>query len=180
MQISESLACCVKIKLKNKICGVLASSAWITASMQPLHMQWRAADHSDNWTVRLGPGREATGYRVRDVLDAGVELTLGSDWPVAQYDPRLGMAWARGRHTPGDAGAHVFEPGQQLTGEEAVLAYTLWPARARGHEDRGVLAVGAVGDLTVWGADPVEATPDELPELPIQLTVVDGRVIHEA
>ncbi|QYM77079.1 amidohydrolase [Leucobacter luti] len=152
----------------------------VTASMQPLHMQWRAADHSDNWTVRLGPEREATGYRVRDVLDAGVELTLGSDWPVAQYDPRLGMAWARGRHTPGDPTAHVFEPSQQLTGEEAVLAYTLWPARARGHKDRGVLAVGAVGDVTVWASDPVAASPDELPELPIRLTVVEGRVIHEA
>jgi predicted amidohydrolase YtcJ len=43
-----------------------------------------------------------------------------------------------------------------------------------------VLAVGAVADLTVWGSDPVDATPDELPEVPIRLTVVDGRVIHEA
>lgn len=151
----------------------------VTASMQPLHMQWRAADHSDNWTVRLGEGRDTTGYRVRSVLDAGVTLTLGSDWPVAQYDPRLGMAWARGRHTPGDVSAHVFEPEQQLTAEEALLAYTLWPARARGHEDRGVLAVGAVGDLTVWGVDPIEATADQLPEVPIRLTVVDGRVVFE-
>ncbi|WP_427869733.1 amidohydrolase [Leucobacter luti] len=152
----------------------------ITASMQPLHMQWRAGDRSDNWAVRLGPGRDATGYRVRDVMDAGVTLTLGSDWPVAQYDPRLGMAWARGRHTPGDPAAPVFEPEQCLTGEEALLAYTLWPARARGHADRGELREGAVADLTVWGADPVEATPDELPELPIALTVVEGRIVHEA
>jgi len=150
----------------------------VTASMQPLHMQWRAADHSDNWAVRLGPGRDETGYRVRDVLDAGVALALGSDWPVAQYDPRLGMAWARGRRTPGDPAAHVFEPGQRLTGEEALRAYTLWPARARGHEDRGVIAVGAVGAPTVWAADPVEATPDELPELPVVLTIVDGRIVH--
>lgn len=151
----------------------------LTASMQPLHMQWRAADNSDNWAVRLGEGRDATGYRVRSVLDAGVRVTLGSDWPVAQYDPRLGMAWARGRHTPGDPAAHVFEPEQRLTGEEALLAYTLWPAQARGQADRGVLAVGAVADLTVWGADPVLASADELPEVPIRLTVVDGRVVFE-
>ena len=151
--------------------------AGVTASMQPLHMQWRAADHSDNWAARLGEGRAETGYRVRSVLDTGVRLTLGSDWPVAQYDPRLGMAWARGRHTPGDPQAAVFEPEQRLTGEEALLAYTLWPALARGHEDRGVLAVGAVADLTVWAQDPVETSPDELPELPIRLTAVDGRVV---
>lgn len=154
--------------------------AQVTASMQPLHMQWRAADHSDNWTVRLGEDRNTAGYRVRDVLETGVNVTLGSDWPVAQFDPRLGMAWARGRHTPGDASAPVFEPDQCLTGEEALLAYTLWPAQARGHEDRGVLAVGAVGDLTVWGADPVAASADELPSVAIALTVVDGRVVHAA
>ena len=150
----------------------------ITASMQPLHMQWRAEDGSDNWAVRLG-ARASTGYRVRDVIDAGVRVVLGSDWPVAQYDPRLGMAWARGRHTPGDASAHVFEPSQRLSGEEALLAYTLWPALARGHDDRGVLRVGAVADLTVWASDPVEASPDELPGVAIVMTVVDGRVVHE-
>lgn len=150
----------------------------ITASMQPLHMQWRSADGADNWAMRLGD-RAATGYRVRDVLDAGVRLTLGSDWPVAQYDPRLGMAWARGRHTPGDGSAHVFEPSQRLSGEEALLAYTLWPAQARGHERRGVLEVGAEADLTVWADDPVEATPDELPGVEIVMTIVDGRIVHE-
>ncbi|WP_053352164.1 amidohydrolase [Leucobacter musarum] len=152
----------------------------VTASMQPLHMQWRAPDNSDGWATRLGADRHDTGYRVRDVLDAGVTLALGSDWPVAQYDPRLGMAWARGRHTPGDPSANVFEPSQRLTGEEALLAYTLWPARARGHADRGTLEPGAVGDLTVWAADPVAADVDALPELPIVLTVVDGRVVHAA
>ena len=151
----------------------------VTASMQPLHMQWREPAGSDNWAVRLGEERAATGYRVRDALNAGARLVLGSDWPVAQYDPRLGMAWARGRHTPGDRSAHVFEPEQQLTGEEALLAYTLWPALARGHEARGKLAVGADADLTIWASDPVEASADELPSLPVVMTIVDGRIVHE-
>ncbi|MBP6685653.1 MAG: amidohydrolase family protein [Leucobacter sp.] len=150
----------------------------VTASMQPLHMQWREGDNSDNWAQRLGE-RAATGYRVRDVLETGTRVTLGSDWPVAHYDPRIGMAWARGRSTPGVAGAPVFEPEQQLTGEEALLAYTLWPAQARGVADRGFLAPGAVADLTVWESDPVAATPDELIELGVAATVVDGRFVHD-
>jgi predicted amidohydrolase YtcJ len=156
---------------------VQLTDSGVTASMQPLHMQWRAADGSDNWTVRLGEGRDHTGYRVRSVLNAGVPLVLGSDWPVAQYDPRIGMAWARGRHTPGDPNAAVFEPNECLTGEEALLAYTLWPAMARGHEDRGTLAPGMLGDLTVWAADPVETGVDALPELEIVATIVDGNIV---
>lgn len=151
----------------------------VTASMQPLHMQWRQADLGDNWAVRLGEQRAATGYRVRDVIDAGVRVVLGSDWPVAQYDPRLGLAWARGRHTPGEAGAHVFEPEQRLTGEQAMLAYTLWPALARGHEDRGVLREGAVADLTVWAEDPFEVDADALVSTEIVMTFVDGRIVYE-
>ncbi|KIP51979.1 amidohydrolase [Leucobacter komagatae] len=154
------------------------SGSGVTASMQPLHMQWREGDNSDNWAQRLGE-RAATGYRVRDVLDTGTRVTLGSDWPVAHYDPRIGMAWARGRSTPGVSGAPVFEPEQRLTGEEALLAYTLWPAEARGIADRGFLAPGAVADLTIWAGNPVTATPDELASLGVAATVVDGRFVHD-
>lgn len=149
----------------------------VTASMQPLHMQWRAADLSDNWAVRLAE-RAHTGYRVRDVMNTGTRVVLGSDWPVAQYDPRIGMAWARGRHTPGEPDAHVFEPEQRLTGEEALLAYTKWPAEARGRSDAGFIGEGAVADLTVWASDPVTARPDELIDIDIVATVVDGRVVY--
>lgn len=149
----------------------------VLASMQPSHMQWRMADGSDNWTVRLGEGRSETGYRARSVLNAGVALALGSDWPVATYDPRVNMAWARGRREPGTPNAPVFDPQECLTGEEALLAYTLWPARARGHDDRGALAPGMVGDLTIWAEDPVTVDPDELIGVDIVATVVDGRVV---
>ncbi|MBK0420065.1 amidohydrolase [Leucobacter sp. CSA1] len=149
-----------------------------TASMQPLHMQWRKADFSDNWSRRLGPERRSTGYRCRSALDAGARVVLGSDWPVADYDPRIGMAWARGRHVPGTDETTVFEPEERLSGEEALLAYTLWPALARGWRDRGRLVVGAVGDVTVFGGDPVRTAAEALPELPVLLTVVDGVIVH--
>ncbi len=152
----------------------------ITASMQPLHMQWRKDDHSDNWTQRLGSDRWGTGYRCKSALNAGARVVLGSDWPVAEYDPRIGMAWARGRKTPGAGHSEAFEPEERLTGEEALLAYTLWPAIARGHDDRGHLSVGALGDLTVFAKDPTEVLPEDLPELEIKLTVVDGKVTFRA
>lgn len=159
--------------------GLLAGSG-VVASMQPLHMQWRAADRSDSWAARLGGVRSSHGFRVRSVLDTGTRVVLGSDWPVASYDPRVGMAWARGRSRPGAGGAGrpVFEPEERLTGEEALLGYTLWPALARGHRDRGVLRVGAVGDLTLWAEDPVTTAAEDLVELPVLATVVDGRLVH--
>lgn len=151
----------------------------VVASMQPLHMQWRSQDGSDSWAQRLGPERAAQAFRTRDLLSAGARLALGSDWPVAGYDPREGMAWARLRRRPGDPAGHVFEPGQVLTAEEALLGYTAWAAAAVGEEGvGGRIAVGMRADLTAFAEDPVACAADDLLGLPVRLTVVDGRVAH--
>ncbi|GAB3044379.1 amidohydrolase [Sediminivirga luteola] len=155
----------------------LAESGTV-ASMQPLHMQWREGDHSDSWTVRLGPKRAAHAFRVRDVLRAGAPIALGSDWPVAQNDVRLGLAWARLRRTPGDPQAPVFEPDQRLSGEQALLGYTRWAAEALGRDDLGVIAPGAAADLALWAQDPVEAGGDELTGIRVLLTTIGGQPVH--
>lgn len=50
----------------------------------------------------------------------------------------------------------------------------LEPAQARGYDDRGKIEVSAIGSLTGWAGDPVQASPDELIELAVVATVVDG------
>lgn len=151
----------------------------VIASMQPLHMQWREGDDSDSFAVRLGPERAAHAFRVKDVLDAGGRVVLGSDWPVAQQDARLGMAWARLRRQPGSPSAPVFEPHQCLDGEQALLGYTRWAAEALGREDLGVIAPGAVADLALWDEDPMTADPDGLAALPVQMTMLGGVAVHQ-
>jgi predicted amidohydrolase YtcJ len=153
----------------------------VAASMQPLHMQWRTADGADPWTSRLGPDRAARAFPTRDLLDRRVPLALGSDWPVADCDPRVGMAWARLRRQPGCRDATAFEPAQRLTGEEALNGYTAAAAAVIGETGLGGrLAPGLRADLTVLGADPVTTDADELPALPVALTVVDGELVHRA
>ena len=151
-----------------------------TASMQPLHMQWRQADGSDSWATRLGAERTDRAFRIADMIAAGASVTLGSDWPVAQSDPRIGMAWARARRTPGVPDAPVFEPDQALNAKQALDGYTAWAAASLGDNHRGRIAPGCRADLTAFAGDPVAASPDELIELPIAMTVVDGQITHRA
>ncbi|GAB6902657.1 amidohydrolase [Kineosporia succinea] len=157
-----------------------AADAGIAVSMQPLHMQWRHEDHSDSWAHRLGRVRSARGWRAADVLRAGAQLVLGSDWPVAQFDPRIGMAWAVLRREPGNPGAPVFEEHLRLTGEQAVHGYTRAAAQAMGSDRTGLLEIGALADLTVFADDPATVDGDTLATLPVLGTVVDGEVVHEA
>jgi predicted amidohydrolase YtcJ len=153
----------------------------VAASMQPLHMQWRQPDGSDEWAVRLGPDRVARAFRTGDLLRSGALVPLGSDWPVAPADPRYGMAWARLRRHPGLPTQPVFEPEQAMSASDALAGYTTAAAATVGEtEIGGRIAPGLRADLTAFAADPVDLPADELPDLPVLLTVVDGKVVHRA
>jgi predicted amidohydrolase YtcJ len=156
------------------------AAAGVTASVQPLHMQWRKADGSDTWSSRLGPERAARAWRVRDMIDAGLRVALGSDWPVAQLDSRIGMAWARLRRIPGQPDAHVFEPDQVLSPVEALLGFTRWAAEAQGDLDTGIIRPGYRADLVVWDENPLVVDADHLIEVPVHTTLVDGKATYRA
>lgn len=146
----------------------------ITASMQLPHMQWRIPDGSDEWARRLGPERAARGWNAGSVLRAGARLALGSDWPIAELDARVGLAWAVLRRRPGARDDFVYEPHERLTNAEALHGYTRGAALAQGDEELGVIRPGAIADLAVWAADPLRVDGDDLAELPVTATYVDG------
>lgn len=146
----------------------------ITASMQLPHMQWRIPDGSDEWSRRLGPERAALGWSAGSVVRAGAPLALGSDWPIADLDARVGLAWSVLRRNPRDPEAHVYEPHERLTMSQALHGYTRGAALAQGDSDLGVIREGSRADLAVWAADPVSASGDEILDLPVLATYLDG------
>ena len=146
----------------------------ITASMQMPHMQWRLEDQSDEWSRKLGPLRTSRAWNAGSVLRAGAPLALGSDWPIATLDAREGLAWAVLRRQPGHTDGFVYEPNERLTNLEALHGYTRGAALAQGDRDLGVIRQGAIADLAVWDEDPVEVTGDDLAQLPVHSTYLDG------
>ena len=153
----------------------------VAASMQPLHMDGVDRAEPSAWLDGLAPGRRERGWRSADIARTGAVLALGSDWMVADYDPRVGMGWARLRRKPGVAGRTPYLPEQALSPARTLAGYTTCPAAITGDGDRaGRLAPGRNADITVLGANPLEAPPDELPDVPVPLTVVDGAIVHRA
>ena len=157
------------------------AAAGVVASMQPVHLRYVRGDGSGSWAARLGPTRAARAFRTRDLLDRGAILALGSDWPVADDDPRLGMAAARLRRLPDAPETHAVAPGQALTALEALEGYTVACAAAAGEERlAGRIRRGMRADLTGFATDPVELAAAELPSVPVWLTVVGGRIVHRS
>ncbi|BCF86270.1 amidohydrolase (plasmid) [Rhodococcus qingshengii] len=152
----------------------------VVASMQPTHCtHYTRADHSDNWSTRLGDERASRGFRTRDIRDSGAILALGSDWPIASYDPRAIISAAQLRRPAGRQDIDPVCPEQALTATMALEGYTNQAAMASGRESvSGRLALGYCADITAFAIDPLSAPPDELAEAPITLTVTDGTVTH--
>jgi predicted amidohydrolase YtcJ len=152
----------------------------VAASMQPLHMAAARADGSDEWAARVGPARTARAFRAQTLRESGAILALGSDWMVAPFDPRLGMAWARLRRTPGRLEMPPRAGDQVLTALQTLEGYTIGAAMVVSEAAvAGRVKPGYRADLTGFAADPVETGADALLELPVLMTIVDGRIVHE-
>lgn len=154
------------------------SRSGVVASMQPTHCtHYSRADHADNWSTRLGTERANNGWRCADLRAAGVTLGLGSDWPIAPFEPLPILADAQLRRRSGDLRQEPILPRQSLTALQALQGYTSHAAKAAGEwAGSGSITVGKRADFSVFEVDPLAAAPDELAEGRILATIVDGEV----
>jgi predicted amidohydrolase YtcJ len=149
----------------------------LVASMQPTHatsdMPWAEA--------RIGSERLAGAYAWRRMLEAGVTLAFGSDFPVEQPSPLLGLYAAVTRQDLAGLPAGGWLPDQRVSMAEAIAGFSSGAAYAAHRDDHlGMLAPGFRADLTVLGGDPMTIAPSELPGLAIHAMMIDGELVFEA
>jgi hypothetical protein len=119
----------------------------------------------------------------------GVELALGSDWPVSSPDPLWGIHTAVNRTAPGDdphaqdehAQTVPLLAGEMIDVRTAVHAYTLGAARANRLDDAtGSLTPGKHADLVVLDQDPFGVPTPALSSIRVRSTFVDGSPVYDA
>ncbi len=131
----------------------------VVASVQPIHC---TSDHS--WTPeRLGPARLDEAFPWRRFVNGGAVLAFGSDAPVEDANPFLGLAAAETRQDAQGDPPGGFLPDQRLSRTEAIRAYTSGNATALGRSrELGVIQKGAVADL-LWVQVPLaDISPEAL------------------
>ncbi len=60
---------------------------------------------------------------------------------------------------------------------EALKGFSVWAAAAQGDYDQGTIRPGNKADLAIWADDPLLVSGDDLIELPIESTWVDGEIV---
>jgi predicted amidohydrolase YtcJ len=117
-------------------------------------------------------------YAYRSLLDAGAVLANGSDAPIEELDPLLGIRAGVLRSLDD---RDPWHPEQAVTVEQALAATTVAPAWvARDERRRGRLVPGQLADLVVLDRDPVTCAPEELANVEVVATMLGGRWVHGA
>jgi predicted amidohydrolase YtcJ len=148
----------------------------VIASMQPYH----AIDDGRWAEKRIGKERAKTTYAFRSLLDSGATLAFGTDWTVAPLNPLLTVYAAVTRRTIDGKNPKGWVPEQKISLEETLRAYTVGSAYAEFQENvKGTITVGKLADLVLLSRDIFKIDPNEIENVKVVLTIVDGRVVYE-
>lgn len=144
----------------------------IIASVQPIH-----ATSDMYWAEeRVGPQRIQGAYAWRRLLDAGVRLALGSDFPVEAVNPMLGIYAAVSRQDLQGSPAGGWYADQALTREEAIRGFTVDAAWAAFMEDQvGSIEAGKRADFIVLDRDLMTVDGADIPATQVLETWLDGK-----
>ena len=150
----------------------------VIASMQPTHatsdMPWAAA--------RIGDARVEEGaYVWRKLLDSGAVLASGSDFPVEDANPLLGLYAAITRQDSAGKPPGGWMPRQRMTREEALASFTRHAAYAAHAEAlTGSIEAGKLADLVVLSKDIMRVPPRDLLTTSVRLTIVGGETVYQS
>jgi len=149
----------------------------VIASMQPSHettdMRWAEA--------RIGPERSKGAYAWRTMLNHGVRLAFGTDYPVEEVDPMRGLHACVTRQLPDGAPPGGWEPQEKISLDECIAAYTTGSAYAEFEEGKkGQIVPGQYADIIVLSDDVTKVAPGKILSVKVQQTYAGGKLVYNA
>lgn len=147
------------------------SDARITVSTQPSFF-W----DGDGWTDIWDATQLTEVMPVRSMLDAGIHVIGGTDYPCVPIAPLPGLGSLVTRvNRDGD---HLG-PEEAITPMEAIRLQTTAAALA-GYDERllGTIEVGKAADLVVLSQSPLAADPTEIRSIRVEMTIVGGEIVY--
>ena len=146
---------------------IKALGAWVVTN--PGFSYYRGAKYVTE------PGLLPYLYRARSLLEARIEIAGATDAPVTPARPLTAIAAAAMRVS---IEGYEIALSERIPIEQGFKLFTTQAARLARIE-AGEIALGRLADLIVLPRDPIRLKPAELMNLPVDITIVGGRVIFE-
>lgn len=152
------------------------SGLGVIASLQIVHLP---LDNNEK-TERIGKERARYEWPLRSLLDAGAVFATGTDYPVFEVNPMIGVYSALTRCLP-DGMPVGSSPEEKITLPEILFAYTRDSAYSLGREkDLGTLEKGKLADIVVLDQNLFELEPAEILKVKPVLTMMNGNVVFRS
>lgn len=144
----------------------------IVASFQPIH-----CPNDYQMALKYWGARNMNAYPIKGLLNRKVKICFGSDFPLYDFDPILGIYAAVNRTLPKTENP-AWNRSQRITVKQAISAYTRNAVYAAGWEDKlGTLAPGKLADLALLSGDIYQVKPEEIDRLRVEAVIFDGRPV---
>ncbi len=130
----------------------------------------------DLFTERVGEQVLPDLIPLRRLLDAGMNVSCGSDWGPKNLFEHMELACT---HRFAGSGRTNRGPAQEVTRAEAVAMWTREAAKVLRWEGVGTLAPGSHADLVVVDRDPLTCPLDDLPDTKVLTTMLAGEAVHD-
>lgn len=149
----------------------------VVCDIQPIFV---ANDHSFV-ERRVGTERSKLSYAWKTMLQLGISAAGGSDAPVADCNPLLGLHAAVTRQDSSGNPPDGWLPEQKLTLDEAVHLFTLGSAFASFHEhNRGSITEHKLADFVVLSEDLTQVPPSALKDVTVAATYIGGEFVCDS
>lgn len=135
---------------------------------------------NDSITTAVGEPRITRAWPVRDAIDSGALVVIGSDWAVVpSVNPWIAIETLITRERPGGSQDTFYGTSQRITLEEALAMLTINAARHLGRDhELGRLLPGYLADFIVIDRDPWKTPVRELHKVNVEMTIVGGREVY--
>ena len=148
----------------------------VIPSMQAVH---QASDMT--WApTRLGYARSFGAYAWRSLLNTGVIVPNGSDFPVERVNPLYSFHAAVTRADDNDWPPGGWFPAEKMTRDEALKSITIWPAFAAFQEQTmGSLTPGKYADFVILDQDIMTVPDQRILKTGVVATYIGGKAVYE-
>jgi len=152
----------------------------VIASMQPEHLAMTETYKDNPYPEKLGLERIKLSWPIKTLMDAGATVTFGTDCPVVDLDPFVGIYRALTRvHNDGEP-AGGWNPIEKIDMATAIKGFTQAPSYMEFRENElGTLESGKLADIVILDRNLFTTPVDKIRETKVKITMMDGKIVYE-